>query len=129
MPHINQFERGLIKNAEADGQKLELMRDVNGRLVQPGVVVYLVTRELCRRWKIHRSFKMVFEVLQYQHVIHVLLQAKVDYLSGEEFTTAFFLAYLDFYLRVMQPYEAQKADENGDVYLEEGVLPKEGEWP
>lgn len=117
MPHIKQELRQLLKDYPNQAAYDEA-----------GQLVFLFTVVLCRLWRGKPRYQTIFEMWRFRHtIISQILEKTNPTFSFEDAKAAFELSFFDFYNRVGVPYELKKAQENGDVYVEEGVLPKQGE--
>ena len=123
MPHIKEERKNPIRN---NARFTGLLRDQNNLLLDPGDLVYFVTVELCTRWRAAPKFKTWFYMLQDYYVLKQMTLEKFPEVGMQEAEDAVISSLLDFYQVVVAQYERLKSEENGNVYMQEGVLNLDG---
>lgn len=92
-----------------------------------GELNYLFTLEFIKLFRETPKYFVVHQILEHRNGFIDNFRNKLDNnMSRSHYETAFDLAFAEFYRRVVSKYEDKKAKENGDVYVEEGLLDGEG---
>ena len=123
MPHIKEERKYDIKQ---NNRVTGVLFDPGGRMVDPGDLVYFVAVELCRRWREQPKFKTWFYMLQDYYMLKQMVLEKFPEVGMQEAEDALISSLFDFYHVVVTQYERLKAEENGNVYMQEGVLKPDG---
>lgn len=113
MPHVDNAanHRDLIK--QDPKTHVRTVGDLN---------YYITVKYILPVWKADSRYRTAHEL--YAAKRDICLKTLGDLFSWPmvDIVTAFDLAWTQFYQEVVVPYEAKKARENGNVYVEEGVL-------